>query len=458
MSFNQDDKVTYLENTIEHESAGGFVFFEDPISHELFVALLRKTDGKYFIPKGHLRTGEKAIDAAVREIKEELTLNCNLEAIHYIGTNNYSFTFPGDLRVHNKIVYLYVFKVDKLEQIKPITGEEIETTEWISFNKAIDIITFDRDNLLKARQLFYYHVARKQSKSNSISIAIPTHNGASTIGDTLLSVEEALKEVGLERKEIVICLDHCIDNTQEVIDSIIGKFLNLPIRIVTNQDVRGKTNALNRIYEESKGDIFCIVDDDVILDKQCLKKLFVSLVGDNMKSVFSAWKRLPLKNKNLWRRFWHWILGIKFDIEPKGGSTKIMRGSCLMMRRDDYIRLPYVFNEDQFIQYIYFPRTMEITEAVIYFNSVSTLKDYYKRFVRIIYGSIEVSRYIAKNRILECQNQLTSGADEIKLQNLGWSERIPYTFYIVIRSVVQSIVRINVKFNNKHEWFRYKQN
>jgi 8-oxo-dGTP pyrophosphatase MutT (NUDIX family) len=70
MQFNEDDQIEYSSDGIKHESAGGFVFFEDNKTHKLFVALLRKSDGHYLIPKGHIRKGEKTQDAAVREVKE----------------------------------------------------------------------------------------------------------------------------------------------------------------------------------------------------------------------------------------------------------------------------------------------------------------------------------------------------------------------------------------------------
>ena len=51
MQFDENDQIEYLPNSIKHKSAGGFVFFENKQTHELFVALLRTTNNYYVIPK-----------------------------------------------------------------------------------------------------------------------------------------------------------------------------------------------------------------------------------------------------------------------------------------------------------------------------------------------------------------------------------------------------------------------
>lgn len=66
------DKIRETRDAVYHESAGDYVFCEE--NKTLYVALLKKEDGKYFIPKGHLKVGETAAQAALREIREELCL------------------------------------------------------------------------------------------------------------------------------------------------------------------------------------------------------------------------------------------------------------------------------------------------------------------------------------------------------------------------------------------------
>lgn len=465
MKFDENDQIEYSSNKVKHESAGGFVFFEDPMTHELFVALLRKTDGHYVIPKGHLQKGEMPESAAIREINEELSLKDDLETIAFIGIDSYTFTLDDNGTIHNKNVHLYVFRVDKKANIKPLEAEGFEVAEWIHFETAIKKISFDKENLLKARQFFYYNKPVKIYQDllnvSSITIAVPTYNGAKTIKNTLYSIVERLKEIPRSiEKEIIVCTDHCTDNTKLIVKSFINEKMcvEINIRLIDNDDIKGKATVLNKIFNNSSGELFCIIDDDVILEKKCLTRLLEVLVIDsNLRCVFSAWKRLPLKSNNPWRLFWHWILGIKFDIQPYDKLSEIMRGACMMFRKENFVRLPSVLTEDQFLQYIYWPRTKEVQDSTIYFNSVSDIFDYYKRFFRIMVGSKQLSNYFTKERIDGCTKSLFREIDYRRIMSLPWKQKGPFLFYRFIRFFINVYVKIKLRFIKNYEWFRFKQ-
>lgn len=154
MQFNEDDQVEYSPEGIKHKSASGFVFFEDDKTHELFLALLHKTDGRYLIPKGHIMKGEKPENAVVREIKEELSLNETPEAVSFLGADNYTFTLDKSGVTHYKNVSIYVLKLNKKADIKPKVDEGFDAAKWVPFEEAVEKISFGKENLLKARELF----------------------------------------------------------------------------------------------------------------------------------------------------------------------------------------------------------------------------------------------------------------------------------------------------------------
>lgn len=157
MKFDENDQIEYSPNSIRHESAGGFVFFEDDKTHELFVALLRKSDGHYLIPKGHIRKGEEAKDAAVREVMEELKLKERPEVVSFLRIDSYVFTLDDSNTTHQKNVHLYIFRFNEKAEINPQIEEGFEVAEWIPFEKAVEKISFDRENLLRARRCFFYN-------------------------------------------------------------------------------------------------------------------------------------------------------------------------------------------------------------------------------------------------------------------------------------------------------------
>ena len=466
MQFKENDQIEYSAEGIKHESAGGFVFFEDGQTHELFVALLRKPDGHYLTPKGHIRKGEEPEDAAIREIKEELSLRETPETISFLRIDSYSFTLDDSDVTHHKNVHLYVFRLNRRLEINPQIEEGFEAAEWLSFEEAVEKILFDRENLLRARQYFYYNKPINTYDDlmsiKSLTIAVPTHNGALTISRTLNSVVENLKEISVSvEKEIIICIDHCNDNTATVVENFIKESdtNEIKISLIENQDNKGKTNTLNKIFSSSFGELFCVIDDDVILEKSCLVNLIKTLVEErNLKCAFSAWKRLPLKSRNPWKLFWHWILGVKFEIQPDDKSSEIMKGASMMLRRENFIRLPAVLNEDQFLQYVYWPQTKEVRGSVIYFNSVSSISDYYRRFIRIMVGAKQMSKYFAKERISECSRALFCKLNYQRILRLPWKLKGPFLFYRFIRFFINAYVKIKLHFIDDYEWFRFKQN
>ncbi len=160
MQFNENDQIKYSPEGIKHESAGGFVFFEDEQTHKLFVALLRKTDGHWLIPKGHIKKNEKPEDGAIREVKEELFLKETPEVVAFLGVDSYTFTLDDSNDTHYKNVHLYVFRLNKKAEIAPKINEGFEAAEWIPFEEAVEKISFDKENLLRARQNFYYNLLK----------------------------------------------------------------------------------------------------------------------------------------------------------------------------------------------------------------------------------------------------------------------------------------------------------
>jgi glycosyltransferase involved in cell wall biosynthesis/8-oxo-dGTP pyrophosphatase MutT (NUDIX family) len=460
------DQIKHYSDHVIHRSAGGFVFFEDTRTHELFIALLNKNDGKYVIPKGHVRFGETDEKAARREIREELSLKGDFETIACMGVNHYEFRLQENPDVrHHKDVYLYVFQTSGKNHLRPLTSEGFNVAEWLSFDVALARISFDRENLLKARRLFYQNkevtLYRNIKDVPSITVAIPTYNGAKTIERTLYSVKKQLEELSDEiAKEIFICADHCTDGTEEVVDSFVVKNKNtqIDIKLITNQGLRGKTSALNTIFEQSKGMVFCVIDDDIVLKEMCLCRLIKRLVEDSrLRCAFSVWQRQPLESKSFRKVFWHRVLGVKFDIQPYDKPSEIMRGACMMLRRESFVCLPsvLVFNEDQFLQYIYWPRTEEVKGSIIYFNSVSSISDYCRRFIRIMVGYKNVARYIDQGRIKLCDSELFRKVDYRRIMKLPWRQKTPFLFYRFIRFFINLYVKTRIRFVKDYVWFRF---
>lgn len=135
-----------------------------------------------------------------------------------------------------------------------------------------------------------------------------------------------------------------------------------------------------------------------------------------------------------------------------------MRGACMMFFRNNYVRLPDgIFNEDQFLQYIYWPNTLEVKDAILYFNSVSGIMDYYHRFVRITMGVKQLESEFSLDRIKECADALGNKIDYSKVFQLPPSSAITFICYQGLHFIVSKLVKIQLLIKSEYDWFRFKQ-
>lgn len=460
MNFDSQDKIDFSEKVIKHESAGGFVLYEDPKDHALFVALLKRDDGCY-TPKCHIRKGESDLGAAKREIREELNLKARFDFVTKIGTNSYFFTL--DDKEHQKNVHMYLFSASYKHKINHSRGRV--SAEWLNFDSAAKEIKFDREYLLKARQLYYFNkkvsTLRSIKDIKSISVGIPTYNGELTLPETLSSVRFSLEELpSYIEKEMLVCLDHCSDNTSDAIRQFVLRNKDkIKIKVFTNPGQKGKSSVLNYLFSKSKSQIVCFVDDDVVLDKKCLANLINGLTkNNNLRYVYASLVRKPYFGRNFWNKFWHYILGVKYEIQPYDRRSEIMNGPCTVTKRESFVHLPDgIFNEDLFIQFIYWPKTKEVISAIIYFNTVSSLSDYFKRFIRITIGVNQLKTQFSVDRVQFCSKRLFKKIDMQKIINLPFREKAAFMLNRFVRFWINKIVVYRLSRNSDYEWFRFKQ-
>ena len=113
-------------------SAGAIIY--TIINKEINYLLIKDFHGNIGFPKGHLEKDETEIEAAIREIKEEVGIDIILDTnfrkeLNYIMPNG----------INKKSVYYLGFYKDQ-KVIKQL--EEVDETLLLPFSKAIDTLTF----------------------------------------------------------------------------------------------------------------------------------------------------------------------------------------------------------------------------------------------------------------------------------------------------------------------------
>lgn len=132
----------------------------------------------------------------------------------------------------------------------------------------------------------------------SISIVIPTHNGAATLAACLQSVKPVLSPPD----EIIVVDDASSDGSAE----IARRFQCQVIRVDKNI---GAARAKNCGARAARGDVLFFTDDDVVVSPAALEHLASDFVQARVAGVVGLLEReIPFGNfasryKNLWMRF-----------------------------------------------------------------------------------------------------------------------------------------------------------
>ena len=118
-------------------AAGGIVLGSEKNSGKICLVRRHRYPGEIALPKGKLRTGEIAIEAARREVSEET--GCKVEVLGYAGTTR---CLVGNIP---KAVFYFVMKTDGKEDGGPKDKEEIENVEWLTPRDALLALTHRED-------------------------------------------------------------------------------------------------------------------------------------------------------------------------------------------------------------------------------------------------------------------------------------------------------------------------
>jgi glycosyltransferase involved in cell wall biosynthesis len=172
-----------------------------------------------------------------------------------------------------------------------------------------------------------------------LTVAIPTHNRAATLRETLLSI--AALDLGSEiDADCVVVDNHSTDDTPAVVDAI-ARQVALPIRRVFEPRL-GSSFARNRGVDEARGDFVFFIDDDAIADRDWARELLAAIAQRNLDvacgAVLPRWPYPPPR----------WLgprLYVKLAVHVEAALAASDRA---MERLDNYFSANVGFRRDAF--------------------------------------------------------------------------------------------------------------
>lgn len=136
----------YFVRLVKEKSCGAVIYKID--NDKVYYLLLKMNYGHTSLCKGHQEEGESDEETAIREIKEETSLDVKLDT-----TFKTKITYsPNELSL--KDVYFYLATpIDNSVSPKDDHDEEVASFEWCDYEEALFKITYDSDrNVVKKAQ------------------------------------------------------------------------------------------------------------------------------------------------------------------------------------------------------------------------------------------------------------------------------------------------------------------
>jgi 8-oxo-dGTP pyrophosphatase MutT (NUDIX family) len=121
----------------QRETSAGGVVYRLHEGGALFL-LIRDSYQNWGFPKGHLESGERAEDAALREVREETGID-DLALRGRIETIDWYFRFRGQL-IH-KVCHFYLMETSQATT-NPQHAEGITACQWVAYDDARSSISY----------------------------------------------------------------------------------------------------------------------------------------------------------------------------------------------------------------------------------------------------------------------------------------------------------------------------
>ncbi|HEY4391135.1 MAG TPA: glycosyltransferase family 2 protein [Paenibacillus sp.] len=239
-----------------------------------------------------------------------------------------------------------------------------------------------------------------------VTLMVPAHNEGKVITQTV----EALLALDYphDRYEIIVINDNSSDNSSELLAKLQDKHKERNLIVINTDNItggKGKSNALNIGFKQSKGEYIAIYDADNTPEKTALRYLVGEITHDKTLGAVIGKFRTRNRNASLLTRFIN-IETLSFQWMAQAGRWKLFKlctipGTNFIMRREIIERIGgwdvKAIAEDTEISFRIYMMGYRIKfqpKSVTWEQEPQTLKVWFKQRTRWAKGNIYV---IVKN-------------------------------------------------------------
>jgi len=260
--------------------------------------------------------------------------------------------------------------------------------------------------LVVAGYVYYIKVTKSPAKVLSrypyISILVPAHNEAKVIVKTV----ESLLDLNYpsNRYEIIVINDNSSDNSKDLLADVQRRYNDRALSVINtdkNTGGKGKSNALNIGYKQSKGEYIVVYDADNTPERDALRYLVAEIENDNELAVVIGKFRTRNRDVNLLTRFIN-IETLSFQWMAQAGRWQLFNlctipGTNFIIRRDVIDKIGgwdiNAVAEDTELSFRIYAMGYKIKFmplSVTWEQEPQTLKVWFKQRVRWVKGNIYV--------------------------------------------------------------------
>lgn len=170
-----------------------------------------------------------------------------------------------------------------------------------------------------------------------ITVGIPTYNEEKVIEAT---IESVLTQISPE-DEVIVVASGCTDNTVPLVQNIANQ--DKRIRLITEDERKGKASALNLIIQNAKSNIIVQTDGDVVLASNAINQLVKHFENPKIGGV--SGKPVPIIPRD--NLFYDWTImsyrkiGEVREAATKQGTFWHLSGYLLAFRKEALPSVPF---------------------------------------------------------------------------------------------------------------------